>query len=90
MTGTATTDEDFEFELIPYDTLDNIAETYASIIKKSLTIVYPSGAERNDFTVVKNLKGTYTVRTTITAIGTYRLRSKKIVANPKISGSYTF
>jgi len=51
MIGKGGTDKDFEFTVTPIDVLGNVATTTEKKIKYSLSIKYPTGAERNDFTV---------------------------------------
>jgi hypothetical protein len=51
--GTATSDENFKFTVVPIDTLGNTAECEVETIRKSLMVQYPSGSRRNDFQITK-------------------------------------
>jgi hypothetical protein len=88
--GTATSDKDFDFTIVPIDTLGNTAECDVETIKKSLMIQYPSGSRRNDYQITKMPNGKYTVTVKVTSIGTYYLKSKYITANKVQPGKYGF
>jgi hypothetical protein len=88
--GTDSSDQDFEFTVIPIDTLGNTAACDVETIRKSLMVQYPSGSRRNDFKITQMPNGEYTVTVTVTSIGTYYLKSKYITANKVQPGQYGF
>lgn len=90
MIGKGGADKDFEFNITAIDVLGNVATTTEKKIKSSLTIQYPTGAERNDFTVTMNKDGTFTIKAPVTVSGRYTIISKLIAANPKVVGNYEY
>jgi hypothetical protein len=88
MIGKGGADKDFEFTVTAIDVLGNVASTTEKQIKSSLSIRYPTGAERTDFTVTEDENGNFIVKTPVTIAGRYTIISKLIAANPLVVGDY--
>ena len=88
MIGKGGADKDFEFTVTAIDVLGNAAVTTEKQIASSLSIQYPTGAERTDFTVTQDENGNFTIRAPVTVAGRYTIISKLIAANPFVDGDY--